>query len=103
MIHRGVGVALAVVTDVAAVIVFRRARSWPALRVLMVIAPVVVAAQLVLGIFTVLTMRAVPLAVGHFAGAASLWAVWISAWLMTAARAPAHAAQGAHAMDLVGV
>jgi hypothetical protein len=31
----------------------------------------------------------VPLAVGHFAGAASLWALWMSAWLMTARRMPA--------------
>jgi heme A synthase len=103
MIHRGVGVALAVITDVAAVIVFRRARSWPALRALAVIAPVLVAVQITLGIFTVLTLRAVPLAVGHFAGAASLWALWMSAWLMTAPRAPAHAASP-HAvptMDLV--
>jgi heme A synthase len=103
MIHRGVGVALAVITDIAAVIVFRRARSWPALRALAVIAPVLVAVQITLGIFTVLTLRAVPLAVGHFAGAASLWALWMSAWLMTAPRAPAHAASP-HAvptMDLV--
>jgi len=28
----------------------------------------------------------VPLAVGHFAGAASLWALWMSAWLLTAPR-----------------
>lgn len=103
MIHRGVGVAIAVITSVAAVIVFRRARSWPALRALALIAPVLVAAQIALGVFTVLTLRAVPLAVGHFAGAASLWALWMSAWLMTAPRAAAHAAP-AHAvpaMDLV--
>ena len=42
--------------------------------------------QIALGIFTVLTFRAVPLAVGHFAGAASLWALWMSAWLMTRRR-----------------
>jgi heme A synthase len=56
-------------------------------------APVLVSAQLALGVFTVLALRAVPLAVGHFAGAASLWALWMSAWLLTAPqrRAPAHA------------
>ena len=31
-------------------------------------------------------MRSVPVAVGHFAGAVSLWALWISALLMTRRR-----------------
>ena len=89
MIHRGFGVIVAIVTTIAAVMVWRRARSWSQLRVLALIAPVLVGAQVVLGIFTVLTLRAVPLAVGHFAGAASLWALWMSAWLMTGRRQPA--------------
>ena len=89
MIHRGLGVAVAIVTTAAAVVVYRRARSWPALRVLALIAPVLVVAQLALGALTVLTLRSVPLAVGHFAGAASLWALWMSAWLMTRRRASA--------------
>lgn len=92
MVHRGLGVVVAIVTTIAAVQVFRRARSWPALRTLAAIAPVLVVAQVVLGMFTVLTLRAVPLAVGHFAGAAGLWALWMSAWLMTARRASAHVA-----------
>ena len=89
MIHRGFGVVVAIVTTIAAVQVYRRARSWPALRILALIAPVLVVAQLALGIFTVLSFRAVPLAVGHFAGAAGLWALWMSAWLLTGQRAPA--------------
>jgi heme A synthase len=89
MIHRGFGVVVAIVTTIAAVEVFRRARSWGALRLLALIAPALVAAQVALGVLTVLTLRAVPLAVGHFAGAASLWALWISAWLMTGRRVPA--------------
>jgi heme A synthase len=40
----------------------------------------------VLGIATVMTMRSVPVAVGHFAGAAALWALWISAWFLTGLR-----------------
>jgi len=91
MVHRGFGVMVAVVTTIAAVQVMRRARSWPALRLLALLAPALVAAQLALGVFTVLTLRAVPLAVGHFAGAASLWALWMSAWLMTGERTPAAA------------
>lgn len=106
MIHRGFGVVVAIVTTAAAVAVYRRARSWPALRLLALIAPALVVAQLVLGIYTVLTLRAVPLAVGHFAGAASLWALWMSAWLVTAPRrrAAAHAlaAHDVPAMHPVG-
>ena len=86
MVHRGFGVVVAIVTTIAAVQVFRRTREWPALRLLSLIAPLLVLGQLGLGIATVLTMRAVPLAVAHFAGAASLWALWMSAWLMSAPR-----------------
>jgi heme A synthase len=92
MIHRGFGIVVGIVTTVAAVMVARRARSWPAMRLLMLGAPMLVAAQLVLGVLTVMTMRAVPLAVGHFAGAAGLWALWASSWLMTGRRMPAVAA-----------
>jgi heme A synthase len=94
MIHRGFGVVVAIVTTIAAVQVFRHARNWRALRTLAIVAPLLVAAQVALGIFTVLTLRAVPLAVGHFAGAASLWALWMSAWLMTRDRRAAVAASG---------
>jgi hypothetical protein len=37
------------------------------------LAPLIAAAQVTLGIYTVLTMRAVPVAVAHFAGATALW------------------------------
>lgn len=86
MVHRGFGCVVAVITTIAAVKVYRHARSWPALRTLAVIAPVLVVGQILLGMFTVLTLRAVPLAVGHFAGAAGLWALWMSAWLLTKPR-----------------
>ena len=86
MIHRGFGVVTAVVTTIAAVAVLRRARTWPSLRLLALAAPLLVVAQVVLGIYTVLTLRQVPVAVGHFAGATALWGLWISAWLLTGAR-----------------
>lgn len=86
MIHRAFGIVVAIVTTIAAIAVYRRARSWPRLRVLALIAPVLVTLQIVLGIYTVLTLRSVPVAVGHFAGAASLWGLWISALLMTRRR-----------------
>jgi heme A synthase len=103
MIHRAGGVIVAVITTIAAIQVYRRARSWPALQALAMAAPVLVAAQLVLGVLTVLTFRAVPLAVGHFAGAAGLWALWMSAWLLTGRRVPASAvpAHSLPAMRLV--
>jgi cytochrome c oxidase assembly protein subunit 15 len=86
MIHRGFGVVVAIVTTIAAIQVLRHAREWPALRTLALVAPILVLAQVALGIYTVLTFRSVPVAVGHFAGAASLWALWISALLMTRKR-----------------
>jgi heme A synthase len=86
MIHRGFGVVVAIVTIAAAVQVWRKARGWPELRVLALVAPVLVLGQVALGIATVVTMRAVPLAVAHFAGAAGLWALWMSAFLLTRRR-----------------
>jgi heme A synthase len=103
MIHRGFGCVVAVITTLAAIQVYRRARSWPALRLLALAAPVLVIAQIWLGVETVRTVRSVPLAVGHFAGAASLWGLWMSAWLLTRARVPANARvrPSAHALHLV--
>jgi heme A synthase len=92
MIHRGFGVAVGIVTTIAAIQVYRRARSWPALRSLALIAPLLVAAQILLGIYTVLTLRSVPVAVGHFAGACALWALWMSALLLTRSRSTRPAA-----------
>ena len=101
MFHRIFGVVVAIVTTCAAVAVWRRARSWPQLRILAVVAPLLVVGQLALGVATVLTMRAVPLAVGHFAGAASLWAVWMSAWWMSGQRVPAVRVSGLDVPALV--
>jgi heme a synthase len=89
MIHRGFGVIVAIVTTIAAVVTWRRTETWRELRTLALVAPLLVVAQIVLGIYTVLTLRSVPVAVGHFAGAASLWALWISALFMTRRRQPA--------------
>lgn len=80
MIHRGFGVLVGVLTTVAAVAVYRRTAGWPALRRRMLVAPGLVLAQVLLGIYVVLTFRSVPVAVGHFAGATLLWALWVTAW-----------------------
>jgi heme a synthase len=86
MVHRAFGVVVGIVTTLAAVMVYRRAKAWPQLRTVALVAPLLVVAQIALGIYTVLTLRSIPVAVGHFAGAASLWALWISALLMTRRR-----------------
>ena len=86
MVHRGFGVVVAITTIAAAIAVARRCRSWPALRLMMIAAPVLVLGQIALGIVTVLTMRSVPVAVAHFAGAAALWGLWAGAWLITSDR-----------------
>jgi heme A synthase len=99
MVHRGFGVLVAFATTAIVLAVWRRCRASLSLRLLLALAVAVVLAQVALGVATVLTVRSVPIAVGHFAGAASLWAVWISAWFATARRRPA-AAIGS---DLVAV
>jgi cytochrome c oxidase assembly protein subunit 15 len=86
MLHRAFGVVVALVTTIAAVQVWRAAKSWSGLRALALVAPVLVLAQLALGIYTVMTMRSVPVAVGHFAGASALWALWLGALLITRSR-----------------
>jgi cytochrome c oxidase assembly protein subunit 15 len=86
MIHRAFGVLVGLVTICAAIQVLRAARSWPALRTLAFLAPILVLGQIALGIATVMTLRSVPVAVGHFAGATALWALWISALLLTRPR-----------------
>jgi cytochrome c oxidase assembly protein subunit 15 len=83
MVHRGFGVVTALVTIAAGIAVARRARSWPRLRLLAILAPLVACAQVTLGILTVLSLREVPIAVGHFAGATALWGLWIGMWIMT--------------------
>lgn len=86
MIHRAFGMIVAIVTTTAAVMVLRRAKSWSQVRLLAMFAPLLVVGQIALGVMTVLSLRYVPIAVGHFAGAAGLWAVWMSMWLTTGSR-----------------
>ena len=83
MIHRGFGCVTAIVTVVAAWQVWRRAAAWPTLRALVLAAPLIAALQVTLGVLTVYTLRSVPIAVAHFAGATALWGAWIGAWIVT--------------------
>ena len=86
MFHRVFGVIVAIISTYASIVVAQRAKAWPSVRALAMFAPVLVAGQVLLGAWTVLSMRAVPVAVGHFAGAMSLWAVWLLLALFTAKR-----------------
>jgi heme a synthase len=87
MVHRALGVTVGVVTTIAAIQVWRAARGWGGLRRMAMIAPVLVATQITLGIYVVLTWRSVPVAVAHFAGAESLWALWMGMWFLTSPQA----------------
>lgn len=97
MIHRGFGVVTSLVTIVAGVQVARRAAAWPTLRWLAIAAPVVAVAQVTLGVVTVLSLRSVPVAVGHFAGATALWGLWIAMWIVTGSGRRAMAGAGGSA------
>jgi heme a synthase len=98
MIHRTFGVITALVTIVAGVQIARRARSWPRLRLLAIAAPLVAMAQVTLGVMTVLSLRDVPIAVGHFAGATALWGLWIGMLIMTGSGRRAMAGTGGTAV-----
>jgi len=83
MAHRIGGILVGLVGLVAACVVFRRAAGWKRLRLLAVLVPIVVVAQVALGVLTIASLRSVPVAVAHFGGAAMLWGLWCSMWLMT--------------------
>ena len=99
MIHRGFGVLTAVVTIAIAILVWRRAAATPLLRWTSAAAALLVLVQIGLGVYTVLSLRAPPVAVAHFAGAAGLWALWVSMWLYTG-RVPVARLTGASPREL---
>ena len=79
--HRIGGVVVAFVVAFVARKVFRSGQ--PILRLLACAAVGVVVIQIALGIVTILSHRHVVVAVLHFVGAQSLWALWIMTWLAT--------------------
>mgnify|MGYP001144335847 CR=1 FL=1 len=74
---------MAMTSDLVSSTIVARSREPEGLRKMMIVAPLLVLAQITLGIYVVLTFRSVPVAVAHFAGAVSLWGLWVSAWMMT--------------------
>jgi cytochrome c oxidase assembly protein subunit 15 len=82
MTHRLVGALTGIAVLACAIGVWRSARGVRSLRIMALLAPLLVAAQIALGLLTVYTLRSTPVAVAHFGGAAALWALWIGMLLV---------------------
>jgi heme A synthase len=67
----------------------RGARDWPALRRTAMAVPIAVLAQITLGVLVILSFRTVAITVLHFGGAALLWGLFASMWLMSTGIVPA--------------
>ena len=80
--HRIAGAVVGVVAIVCAIRVFYASKSTT-VRALAAGVPLVVAGQIALGLWVVASLRQVPVVVGHFAGAAMLWSLWILMTCMT--------------------
>lgn len=91
MAHRIGGVLVGLIVLAASIALFRAARGWPRMRALAALAPALVVLQITLGLLTIASYRSVPVAVAHFGGAALLWALWWSAWILSRPAAPAPA------------
>jgi len=89
MLHRICGVIVGLFSVVAAVKVFRAVAGRTGLRRLALAIPMLVVIQITLGVLTIATFRAVPIAVAHFGGAAALWGAWVTMWLATGDIEPA--------------
>ena len=83
MAHRLCGVLVGLIVIAASVVVYRRARGWATVRALCVAAPLVVLAQIALGVWVIASFRSTPVAVLHFAGASMLWALFATLAIMT--------------------
>lgn len=82
MIHRLVGFTVALIVIAASIAILRQVKESRALRRLATAAPVLVAFQVFLGLWTIVSFRSTPIAVAHFGGAAALWSVWFSMLLI---------------------
>ena len=104
MLHRIGGIIVGLVVIAASAMVYRKARGWPAVRALALIAPVLVVLQISLGVLTILSFRATAVAVAHFGGAAALWTVFVAMWMITGnyARARSVEQPGATALGTLG-
>jgi heme A synthase len=92
--HRLAGVMVGIILIAASVAVYHRASGWPAMRRLAAALPLLVLAQIGLGLWVIVSFRAVAVAVVHFGGAALLWsmvtAMWWRAWCERERQSDAH-------------
>lgn len=88
MAHRIAGVLVGLIATACAIVVWRAARGHARLRAMALAVPLAIAGQIVLGFWIVASMRQVPVVVAHFAGAATLWSLWVGMWWMTSSTAP---------------
>ena len=87
--HRIGGVVFGTIAIVSAIAIMRGARDWPALRRTSMAVPLAVLAQITLGVLVILSFRTVAITVLHFGGAALLWGLFASLWLMSRGIEPA--------------
>jgi heme A synthase len=87
--HRIGGILVGTIAIVSAIAIARAARDWPALRRTALAVPVAVLMQISLGVLVILSFRTVAITVLHFGGAALLWGLFASMWLMSAGIEPA--------------
>ena len=78
MAHRICGVLVGLIVIAASIIVIRRARQHTVARRLAFAAPLLVLLQIGLGVWVIASFRSTPVAVAHFAGATTLWAIWVA-------------------------
>jgi len=87
--HRIGGVVVGTIAIISAIGIMRGARDWPALRRTAMAVPLAVLAQISLGVLVILSFRTVSITVLHFGGAALLWGLFASMWLMSSGIVPA--------------
>jgi heme A synthase len=87
MLHRLVGVVVGVIAVAVAIAAHRRLAHRATLRLVAILAPVAVLAQIALGVLVIYSFRAVGFVVAHVGVAAGLWAIFVVLWLTTRAAA----------------
>jgi heme A synthase len=89
MAHRVAGVLVGLLVIAVGIAAFRSLRGRA--RLLAVVAPLLIAVQVTLGVLSITTFRAVPIVVAHLGVGALLWVLltllWLAASPGTAARA----------------
>jgi heme A synthase len=88
--HRIAGVLVGLLAAGVGIAAFRSlaGQRWQ-LRAVALLAPILVAAQVTLGVLVIWTLRSTPVVVAHVGVAAALWALFVTLWLGTRGASPA--------------